>query len=342
MRVVLVMCGRCGAHEVIDLVDLKQDGLNDIVAEQLEPMVPEVVRDVLPPPAHSAGDDDATRCGSKCNPVGTLAVEEREAKEKSGRRGSVGRRGGGGSGGNGVGEGGKAIRGDQDWDWGGGLGHAGVRRRCWRGSVSGGVVRSAMGVRSMRRSPSSTTDPKAAACAYAFRSAEVGGACGRGGYHEARSADDDDVTRCGSRRNPVGTPAVEECEAKEKSGRRGSVGHRGGGGSRGSGAGEGGKAIRGDQDWDWGGGRGHAGMRRRCWRGSVSGGVVRSAMGVRSMRRSPSSTTDPKAAACAYAFRSAKVGGGAGISIGSGASDRRRRGEGGFGSASATRRRGQC
>jgi len=47
--VVLVVHGRRGAREVVDPVDLEEDWLDDIVAEQLESRVPEVVRDVLLP-----------------------------------------------------------------------------------------------------------------------------------------------------------------------------------------------------------------------------------------------------------------------------------------------------
>lgn len=82
----LVVHGRCGAREVVDPVDLEKDGLDNIVAEQLEPGVPQVVRDVLLPAceevvhhdhaipllqqpvdevaaheARPAGDDDAAR-----------------------------------------------------------------------------------------------------------------------------------------------------------------------------------------------------------------------------------------------------------------------------------------
>jgi hypothetical protein len=85
-RIVLVVHWRRRAGEVVDPVDLEEDGLYDVVAEQLEPGVAEVVRDVRLPPGEevvyhdhavpllqksvhevaayepgTAGDDDAAR-----------------------------------------------------------------------------------------------------------------------------------------------------------------------------------------------------------------------------------------------------------------------------------------
>lgn len=57
-RVVLVVHGRRGAREVVDPVDLEEDWLDDIVAEQLESRVPEVVRDVLLPAREEIVDHD--------------------------------------------------------------------------------------------------------------------------------------------------------------------------------------------------------------------------------------------------------------------------------------------
>lgn len=56
--VVLVVHRGRGAREVIDPVHLEQDGLDDIVAEQLEPGVPEVVRDVVLPPGEEVVHHD--------------------------------------------------------------------------------------------------------------------------------------------------------------------------------------------------------------------------------------------------------------------------------------------
>lgn len=49
---------RRGAREVVDPVDLEENWLDDIVAEQLEPRVPEVVRDVLLPAREEIVDND--------------------------------------------------------------------------------------------------------------------------------------------------------------------------------------------------------------------------------------------------------------------------------------------
>uniref|UniRef100_A0A0A9DQA8 Uncharacterized protein n=1 Tax=Arundo donax TaxID=35708 RepID=A0A0A9DQA8_ARUDO len=57
-RIVLVVHRRRRAREVVDPVDLEEDGLNDVVAEQLEPGVPEGVRDVLLPPGEEVVDHD--------------------------------------------------------------------------------------------------------------------------------------------------------------------------------------------------------------------------------------------------------------------------------------------
>ena len=56
--VILVVHGRRGAREVVDPVDLEEDWLDHIVAEQLEPGVPEVVRDVLLPAGEEVVDHD--------------------------------------------------------------------------------------------------------------------------------------------------------------------------------------------------------------------------------------------------------------------------------------------
>lgn len=56
--VVLVVHRRRGAREVVDPVHLEEDWLDYIVAEQLEPGVPEVVRDVLLPAGEEVVDHD--------------------------------------------------------------------------------------------------------------------------------------------------------------------------------------------------------------------------------------------------------------------------------------------
>lgn len=56
--VILVMNGRRGACEVVDPVDLEEDWFDYIVAEQLEPGVPEVVSDVLLPASEEVVDHD--------------------------------------------------------------------------------------------------------------------------------------------------------------------------------------------------------------------------------------------------------------------------------------------
>ncbi|BAS71812.1 Os01g0315850, partial [Oryza sativa Japonica Group] len=56
--VVLVVHGASGAGEVVDLVDLEQDGLDDVVADHLESRVGEVVRHVVLAPREEVVDDD--------------------------------------------------------------------------------------------------------------------------------------------------------------------------------------------------------------------------------------------------------------------------------------------
>jgi hypothetical protein len=56
--VVLVVDGGCGACEVVDLVDLEEDGLDDVVADHLEVGVAEVVHHVLLASREEVVDDD--------------------------------------------------------------------------------------------------------------------------------------------------------------------------------------------------------------------------------------------------------------------------------------------
>jgi hypothetical protein len=57
-RVVLVVHRRRRTGEVVDPIDLEEDGLDDVVTEQLEPGVAEVVRNVGFPPGEEVVDHD--------------------------------------------------------------------------------------------------------------------------------------------------------------------------------------------------------------------------------------------------------------------------------------------
>lgn len=52
------MNGGGGAGEVVDLVDFEEEGLDDVVSDQLEPRIPEVVYEVLLPAGEEVVDDD--------------------------------------------------------------------------------------------------------------------------------------------------------------------------------------------------------------------------------------------------------------------------------------------
>lgn len=52
------MNGGGGAGEVVDLVDFQQEGLDDVVSDQLKPRIPEVVYEVLLPAGEEVVDDD--------------------------------------------------------------------------------------------------------------------------------------------------------------------------------------------------------------------------------------------------------------------------------------------
>ena len=175
------MHGAGRAGEVVDLVDLEQYGLDDVVADHLEPGVPEVVRDVpLAPREEVVHDDDAV--AALHQPVHQVAPHEAGAARhehpqrappqaqghlaadgglaegrvpadgevaESGRRGGVGR---GGCGGGGEGEEGggeeHAGEGEDGAVLGGGVaggaGEPGERLGGLRGvlpAVGGGAVR---------------------------------------------------------------------------------------------------------------------------------------------------------------------------------------------------------
>jgi len=56
----------CGAGEVVDLVDLEEDWLDDVVADELESRVAEVVRDVVLAAREEVVDDnDAVPAGEE-------------------------------------------------------------------------------------------------------------------------------------------------------------------------------------------------------------------------------------------------------------------------------------
>ena len=47
----LVMHRRCRASEMVDLVDLQEQGLHNVMADELEPMVTKVMLHILFPPS---------------------------------------------------------------------------------------------------------------------------------------------------------------------------------------------------------------------------------------------------------------------------------------------------
>ena len=153
--VVLVVDGRRRAGEVVDLVDLEQDGLDDVVADHLEVGVGEVVHDVVlaageevvddddavaaleeavdevaADEAGAAGDEHAERLALEAQRhlaadevprAGQLAVAPRRLDGEAGER-VVGNAGGGGVGGHGGGGGGGRRRrglGSKFWQPGG-------------------------------------------------------------------------------------------------------------------------------------------------------------------------------------------------------------------------------
>lgn len=62
----LVINRRCGASEVVDLIDLQEDGLNDVVSNELKHGVPEMVHEVLFPTREEVIDDnDAVAAGDE-------------------------------------------------------------------------------------------------------------------------------------------------------------------------------------------------------------------------------------------------------------------------------------
>ena len=75
--VVLVVHGRRGAREVVDPVDLEEDWLDDVVADELESRVAEVVRDVVLAAREEVVDNDDTV------PAGEELVDEVAADKPS-------------------------------------------------------------------------------------------------------------------------------------------------------------------------------------------------------------------------------------------------------------------
>lgn len=62
----LVMNRRCGASKVVDLIDLQEDGLNDVVSNELEPGVTEMMHEVLFPAREEiVNDNDAVTAGDE-------------------------------------------------------------------------------------------------------------------------------------------------------------------------------------------------------------------------------------------------------------------------------------
>ena len=136
------MDGGGGAGEVVDLVDLEEDGLDDIVADELEARVGEVVRDVfLAAREEVVDDDDAVPAGEELvhevaadeagaagddHPQGLFADADGEAARRrvGGGEGedagvSDGRSGGGGVGGGGEGDGVRGEGGVEEEEGGG-------------------------------------------------------------------------------------------------------------------------------------------------------------------------------------------------------------------------------
>jgi len=67
----------CGAGEVVDLVDLEEDWLDDVVADELESRVAEVVRDVVLAAREEVVDNDDTV------PAGEELIDEVAADKPS-------------------------------------------------------------------------------------------------------------------------------------------------------------------------------------------------------------------------------------------------------------------
>ena len=129
----LVVDGGGGAGEVVDLVDLEEDGLDDVVADELEAGVGEVMHEVLLPAREEVvDDDDAVPAGEKLvyevasdesgaasdhDSQGLLADADGEAARRRrvvGGGEDAGVSGDGGSGGGGAGGGGEGawVRGE--------------------------------------------------------------------------------------------------------------------------------------------------------------------------------------------------------------------------------------